>query len=99
MEELAVTEGQVTTATLGDYKLPTAMDVPPLRTVGIPGSQGPGPFGAKMAGELSNVGVAPAVANAVADASGARVMTLPVTAERVLGALPQRQPAPARVAG
>jgi CO/xanthine dehydrogenase Mo-binding subunit len=40
-----------------------------------------------MAGEASNSGVAPAIANAIAAACGARVMTLPVTAERILRAL------------
>jgi len=84
MEELPVEEGKVTTLNLGEYKLPTSMDTPPLRTVALPAALGPGPYGAKMAGELSNVGVAPAIANAVADATGARVMTLPLTAERVL---------------
>jgi len=48
---------------------------------------GPGPFGAKAAGEVTNSGVAPAVANAVAAAVGARVLELPITAERVLAAL------------
>ena len=33
MEELTIQDGQVTTATLGDYKLPTAMDIPPFRTI------------------------------------------------------------------
>ncbi len=87
MEELPVEDGKVTTLSLGEYKLPTSMDVPPLRTVHVPATVGPGPFGAKMAGELSNVGVAPAIANAVADATGARVTTLPLTAERVRQAL------------
>jgi CO/xanthine dehydrogenase Mo-binding subunit len=40
-----------------------------------------------MAGEASNSGVAPAIANAVADAVGARVTTLPMSAERVRDAL------------
>jgi CO/xanthine dehydrogenase Mo-binding subunit len=40
-----------------------------------------------MAGEASNSGVAPAIANAIADACGARVTTLPLTAERIAAAL------------
>jgi carbon-monoxide dehydrogenase large subunit len=86
MEELAITDGQVTTATLGDYKLPCAMDTPPFRTVLLRDPTGPGPLGAKAAGELTNTSVAPAVANAVA-ACGARVFTIPLTPERVLAAL------------
>jgi CO/xanthine dehydrogenase Mo-binding subunit len=88
MEELTVQDGQITTSTLGDYKVPCAMDTPPFRTVLLRDPQnGPGPLGAKAAGELTNTSVAPAVANAVAAACGARVMHMPLTAERVLDAL------------
>jgi CO/xanthine dehydrogenase Mo-binding subunit len=90
MEELPIHEGQVTTLTLGDYKLPCAMDTPPFRTVLLRDPiAGPGPLGAKAAGELTNTSVAPAVANAVAAASGARVTHMPLTAERILAALSQ----------
>ena len=88
MEELLVRDGQVTTATLGDYKLPCAMDTPPFRTVLLRDPSGPGPLGAKAAGELTNTSVAPAVANAVAAACGARVTHMPLSAERVVAALP-----------
>jgi CO/xanthine dehydrogenase Mo-binding subunit len=86
MEELSVQDGQVTTLTLGDYKIPCAMDTPPFRTVLLRDPTGPGPLGAKAAGELNNTSFAPAVANAVA-ACGARVMHLPLSPERVLAAL------------
>ena len=43
--------------------------------------------GAKSVGELSNPGIAPAIANAIDDAVGARVMSLPIAAEKVLAAL------------
>jgi CO/xanthine dehydrogenase Mo-binding subunit len=66
MEEMSVQDGQITTLTLGDYKLPCAMDIPPFRTVLLRDPSGPGPLGAKAAGELTNTSVAPAVANAVA---------------------------------
>lgn len=87
MEEMIIQDGQVTTATLGDYKIPCTMDIPSFRTVLIHDPQdGPGPLGGKAAGELTNTSVAPAVANAVA-AAAARVTHMPVTAERVLEAL------------
>jgi CO/xanthine dehydrogenase Mo-binding subunit len=86
MEELAVEEGRVLTPNLSEYKLPTQMDMPPYRVVHVQ-SVGPGPFGAKMAGELSNCAVAPAIANAVADALGVRVTALPITSEAILRAL------------
>src|SRR6266536_1872470 len=73
------------------------MDCPPLRIVHVPTPVGPGAFGAKMAGELTNAIVAPAVANAVADAVGARVTSLPLTAERIFLALgAPRRPRPRR---
>jgi CO/xanthine dehydrogenase Mo-binding subunit len=87
MEELSVEDGQITTLTLGDYKVPCVADTPPFRTVLLRDPEmGPGPLGAKAAGELTNTSVGPAVANAVA-ACGARVMHMPLTAERVLAAL------------
>jgi CO/xanthine dehydrogenase Mo-binding subunit len=88
MEELPVDEGgKVTALSLGEYKLPTAMDMPPLRTVLLRTDIGPGPFGAKAVGEVTNSGVAPAIANAIADAIGVRLYELPLTSERVLAAL------------
>lgn len=45
-------------ANLGEYKLPTQTDVPPFRCVLVPTDIGPGPYGAKAAGELTNTAVA-----------------------------------------
>jgi CO/xanthine dehydrogenase Mo-binding subunit len=88
MEEIPLDEtGRVGTPSLGEYKLPGMRDVPPFRTILIPAPPGDGPFGAKMAGELSNTGVAPAIANAVYHAAGVRLSEYPLTAERVHAAL------------
>ena len=87
MEELVTQDGRVVTANLGDYKIPTIADVPPLRITLLPNTHGPGPFGAKSVGELANPAVSAAVANAIADASGARLFSLPLTADKVLAAL------------
>jgi CO/xanthine dehydrogenase Mo-binding subunit len=88
MEELLIDEsGKVTTLSLGEYKLPTMMDIPPFRSVTIAGTPGEGPGGAKMAGELSNTGVAPAIANAVYNAVGVRLTEFPMTSERLYEAL------------
>ena len=86
-EDLAVEDGHVRATNLGDYKLPTMADVPPLQIVHLSDEHGVGPYGARSAGELVNPGVPAAVANAVHAASGARVHTLPITAERVWRAL------------
>jgi CO/xanthine dehydrogenase Mo-binding subunit len=87
MEDLARQDGRVLAGNLGEYKLPTAADVPELVSAFVEDAPGPGPYAAKAVGELSNVTVPAALANAVANACGARVMQLPITAERVLAAL------------
>ena len=87
MEELVVADGRVMTTNLGDYKIPTMGDVPPLRLVLLTDAKGPGPFGAKSVGELANPAVSAAVANAIADACGARLFSLPLTADKVFAAL------------
>jgi CO/xanthine dehydrogenase Mo-binding subunit len=87
MEDLGRQDGRTLATNLGDYKLPTIADIPELVSVFVEDAVGPGPYAAKSVGELSNVTIPAAVANAVANACGARVMELPVTAERVLAAL------------
>jgi CO/xanthine dehydrogenase Mo-binding subunit len=83
MEDLAVEDGQVLTSTLGDYKLPTVADMPPLRIVEVRAEGSSGPPEPKAVGELANSGVPPAVANAVAAATGVRLSSLPLTAEAI----------------
>jgi CO/xanthine dehydrogenase Mo-binding subunit len=90
MEELPVEDGQVLAGSLGDYKLPTAPDMPPLTIVNVGSTQGTGPFGAKAVGEFGNLGVAPAIGNAVFDAVGVRLHELPLTAEKVWSSLHNR---------
>jgi CO/xanthine dehydrogenase Mo-binding subunit len=87
MEEMKTEAGRVSTLSLGDVKLPTVQDIPPLTTVLLEDPVGPGPFNAKAIGEGSISAVAPAIANAVADACGVRILDLPITAEKVYWAL------------
>lgn len=86
-EELVFDAGRVVTAHLGDYKLPSAPDLPRLETVLVESGGGTGPYGAKAIGELANNATAAAIANAIADACGARLFSLPLTAEKVYRAL------------
>ena len=87
MEDLNRSEGRTLATNLGDYKLPTSADIPQLVSVFVEDAPGPGPYEAKAVGELSNVTIPAALANAVARACGARVMNLPLTAERILAAM------------
>jgi CO/xanthine dehydrogenase Mo-binding subunit len=86
-EELKVDEGRVITLTLGDYKLPNIADNVPLTTSLVQAKVGPGPFGAKSVAEAGVSIVAPAVANAVYNATGVRITELPITAEKILEGL------------
>ena len=86
-EELKLDDGHITTVTLGDYKLPSIADNVPLTTALIQGQAGPGPFGAKSVAEAGISIVAPAVANAVYNATGVRITELPITAEKILRGL------------
>lgn len=81
-------KGVLRNPTLLDYRLPTALDVPRIETalVEVP-VEGAGPFGAKGVGEPPIAAGGPALVNAVADAVGARVYTMPATAERILEAM------------
>jgi CO/xanthine dehydrogenase Mo-binding subunit len=87
MEELVMENGRVTSNNLGDYKLPTARDIPQLTTVLIESPGGVGPLNAKPIGEFANNCPPAAIANAVADAVGARLFTLPITAEKIYATL------------
>jgi CO/xanthine dehydrogenase Mo-binding subunit len=89
MEELILDDGRITTTNFNDYKMPTILDVPELITVNVP-DPGTGPFGAKSIGEIPHIPTAGAITNAVADAIGAPMFELPVTAERVLAAIRSR---------
>jgi CO/xanthine dehydrogenase Mo-binding subunit len=90
LEDLLEDDGQVLASNLGEFRLPAAADIPVLRTVLVADGRGVGPVNVKAIGELTNVPVAAAVANAVADATGARVRELPITAERVYWAIDGR---------
>ena len=89
-EDLQVDEGRVSTVTFGDYKIPCIQDIPNLVTVILDSDSGPGPYNARGIGENPCGCVAPAIANAVADASGARIQHLPITAEKVFHELKSR---------
>jgi CO/xanthine dehydrogenase Mo-binding subunit len=87
MEELLLEDGRVTTLSFGDYKIPTVADIPPLKTVVLAPREGVGPYGNKGIGETPNTPTAAAIANAVADAVGARIRDLPITSEKVYRAV------------
>lgn len=82
IEGLQYDGGQVINANLGDYKLPSMGDVPEIETVLVKDEKpGPTPYGGKAIGEQAISGVAPAIHNAILDATGHSMARLPITAE------------------
>ena len=87
MEEVIVEDGINLTTSFATYLIPTAADVPDVTPLVVESGEGLGPFNARGIGEPPIGPPAAAIANAVADAAGARVRHLPLTAERVARAL------------
>ncbi|MGC1630227.1 MAG: xanthine dehydrogenase family protein molybdopterin-binding subunit [Candidatus Acidiferrales bacterium] len=86
-------EGRMVNAQMTNYVMPTSMDLPPIRVFfeEIPYERGPA--GAKGIGELPLDGTAPAIANAIAHATGADIRKIPITPEillELLAALPRK---------
>ena len=87
-EHMVHADGALVTRDALSYRVPSFMDVPDdFRLIVQEQGHGPGPGGAKGYGEGGMLVVAAAVANAIADATGARVTQLPLTPERVLRAV------------
>lgn len=83
-EEIVFHEGRVVNPNLTDYKMPTAMDVPPIESILLEHASEAGPFGAKGVGEPPCIEPLATVANAVAAATGVRITDAPITAEKIL---------------
>jgi len=82
-EEIVYEGGHVLNANLTDYKMPTALDMPRVDSILVQHPSLVGPYGAKGVGEPPNIEPPAAVANAVAAATGLRVTSLPITAEKI----------------
>jgi len=83
-ERMDFDAGQVTNASLADYRIPGIRDVPAvMENEAVDMVQQSGPFGAKGVGESGTFGVSPAIASAIDDAVGVRLTGLPLTAEAV----------------
>jgi CO/xanthine dehydrogenase Mo-binding subunit len=85
MEQLLLDErGRIRNLGALDYRIPTSKDLPlEMRSLMVENADGPGPYGAKGAGEGGLMPTAPAVASAVTEATGVVIRDLPLTPERV----------------
>ena len=87
-EEIAYDNGQLINPNLVDYVLPSLGDMPPvIDSICVEVPDRNGPFGAKGIGESALIPVAPAIANAIYDAVGVRIMDLPIKSEKIYLAL------------
>ena len=89
-ERLIPQNGKVMKPNFLDYKMLTAKDVPDIEPIIIETNDPYGPFGVKGIGEPGLVPTAPAIANAIYDAVGIRIKDLPITPEKVLKALQEK---------
>jgi 4-hydroxybenzoyl-CoA reductase alpha subunit len=90
-EEVITEKGQVLNPSFLDYGIPTAMEIPSITSVEVETNDPEGPFGAKESGEGTQLAPAPAIINAIYDAIGVRFKSLPVTPEKVLEALREKE--------
>ena len=85
-EEIILNKGITLTPSFAEFIIPTSVDSPDVETILVESGDGVGPFGAKGIGEPACTSPAPAIANAVCDAIGARIFDLPLTPEKILKA-------------
>ncbi len=90
-EQMKFRDGLLLNGNFIDYKIPTTKDTPPIHTKIVETIDPEGPFGAKECGEGALHPVIPAVANAIYDAIGVRITSLPITSEEVLKAINEKK--------
>jgi putative selenate reductase molybdopterin-binding subunit len=94
-EEMVYDEGgRMVNSRFGPYHIYRADEMPELKVILVETHEPSGPFGAKAIAEIPKDGVAPAIANAIFDATGARLRRIPATPERVYQAIKAAAPAP-----
>ncbi|MBI3079148.1 MAG: molybdopterin-dependent oxidoreductase [Deltaproteobacteria bacterium] len=87
LEGFATRHGVILNPSMLEYKVPQASDAPHVETLIVNAADPGGPFGAKGVGEFALVPTLAAIANAIYDAVGVRITSLPITPEKLLAAL------------
>jgi 4-hydroxybenzoyl-CoA reductase subunit alpha len=90
-EEVIFEKGRVMNPSFLDYGFPTTMEMPEIEAIEVETDDPIGPFGAKEAGEGTQLSPAPAIVNAIYDAIGVDFKELPVTPEKILEALEEKK--------
>ncbi|MDH4207600.1 MAG: molybdopterin-dependent oxidoreductase, partial [Anaerolineae bacterium] len=87
MEDFTMRAGRPQKTTLTRYKIPTIREMPEIEPIMVEVPTVAGPYGAKGVGEITSIPTAPAIANAIYDAIGVRVFSLPATPDKILAGL------------
>ena len=90
-EEIIREGGKVVNASYLHYAMPRSADLPLIRAIIVEGHDPAGPYGAKSVGEMSIIPPGAAIANAVYDAVGVRIKELPITPDKILAALAEKE--------
>ena len=85
-EQFVMRDGKTLNTTFLDYKVPAAEDMPQIVSAAVDTYEPEGPFGAKEVGEGLVIPTAPAISDAVFQATGYRCKDLPITPEKILRA-------------
>lgn len=96
MEKVVLENGYPQNLNLQDYLIPTTLDVPDIKPIILEQENKFGPYGAKGIGEMPNIPATPAILNAIANACGGRVRSLPADPESVFLAIQEAGGAPER---
>ena len=90
-EKLFYKNGKVLNPSFTDYKMPIAPDIPEIMSIFVEEPDSNGPYGARGVGEGPITPTAAAIANAIYDAVGVRIKELPITSEKILKALREKE--------
>ncbi len=90
MEELKLVNGRPINPNFVDYKMATSMDMPEMEPIIVETYHDRGPYGAKGLGEPALAATAPAIANAIYNAVGVRIKDLPITPDKIVRALKEK---------
>jgi 4-hydroxybenzoyl-CoA reductase subunit alpha len=90
-EQVLMENGKILNPSFTDYKMPTALDSPNMETIHIITDDPGGPFGAKEVGEGFIISGHAAIANAIHDATGVWITDLPITPQKIVKALEEKE--------